>query len=255
MIAIGLIIRLDSGARNSIAARLARHLYGRAKHLGAATGGLIPRPDVVASTDAGNPYPMKPALSLEDGDSCEVCEGLLLADRVRVEWRHGIGVVIPCYACRWDEYLAFKTRQRRLEQLEREEETSASGGGPPAVVAQSRHTGPVASDDAAGPVAGGIDSGGARKSLGKERSAAPRASEVGSWPPPPAAEADPWDLSQEEQVDGAIRLTSRELCDAEDGRGSGCPSSRRDRSSYDEHDDMSDIQPFERTTAYPWGRR
>lgn len=66
---------------------------------------------------------------------------------------------------------------------------------------------------------------------------------------------DPFELASEELVDGAIRLTARELCDGESGRGSGSPSSRRDRASADEHDTLEDIQPFERTTSYPWGRR
>lgn len=35
----------------------------------------------------------------------------------------------------------------------------------------------------------------------------------------------------------------------------GVPEMRRfrDREEYDEHDDQADIEPFERTTSYPWG--
>jgi hypothetical protein len=72
-------------------------------------------------------------------------------------------------------------------------------------------------------------------------------------PAPPPEGCDPWDSRAEEQIEETIRLTSREMCDGESGRGSGCPSLKGDRGGYGEHDDTSDIEAHERTTTYPWG--
>ncbi len=70
------------------------------------------------------------------------------------------------------------------------------------------------------------------------------------------APVDPWDMSAEEQADGAIRLTARELVDGEGGSGYGVPSRfGRDRAGADDMDDRGDLQPFTPTTRFPWEPR
>lgn len=170
-------IEVHPDVLDAIAARLNRHLYGRAKILNVGAGHRSP----VLKVDAGSPRPTKPALSLEDGDDCPTCGGLLMEDRIVIEH----GVVVPCAVCRPADFAAFHARA-----AEREE-----------------------------------------------------------------AEADPWDLSQEEQTDGALRLTLREMVQGEGGAGAGAPSRWRDRGEYDARDDKSDLEAHERTTSYPWGHR